>query len=57
MKSKNVKRILRILYGGLAVVFMVFAGREVMLDGAALEALASSGAGIVLAFSAITGAG
>ncbi len=54
MKSKNVKRI---LYGGLAIVFLVFAGREVLLDGATLEALASGGAGIILAFSAITGAG
>ncbi len=54
MKSKNIKRI---IYGGLAIAFLVFAGWKVMLDGATLEALASGGAGIILAFTAITGAG
>jgi hypothetical protein len=51
------KTIKRILYGMMAIAFLVVAGRELMLVGASLKTVAAAGAGLILGFAAATGAG
>jgi hypothetical protein len=54
MSKKTIKRI---LYGFIAVVFLAFAGRELLSVGMNPVAAASGGAGLYLGFMALTGAG
>ncbi|MBI4466113.1 MAG: hypothetical protein HY656_01630 [Acidobacteria bacterium] len=54
MDKKTIKRI---LFGLLAVGFLFVGGRELVLAGFSLKAMMAGGAGLILAFSAITGAG
>ena len=54
MSKKTIKRI---LYGLIAVVFLAFAGRELLSVGMNPVAAASGGAGLYLGFMALTGAG
>ena len=54
MSKKTIKRM---LYGFIAVVFLAFAGRELLSVGMNPIAAASGGAGLYLGFMALTGMG
>jgi hypothetical protein len=57
VKSVNAKTSKRILYGVIALAFLAVAGQELAAVGLTLKAVAGGGAGLLLGFAALTGAG
>ncbi len=53
----NAKTSKRILYGVIALAFLAVAGQELVALGLTLKAVAGGGAGLLLGFAALTGAG
>lgn len=54
MDKKTIKRM---LYGIVALAFLLIAGREFAVAGVSLESVVAGGAGLCLGFMAVTGMG